>query len=109
MENEATAKPQKTIEYRTPTGGLFHVYCNNIQMATTSFDVRLMLGEIAEATPDKVIIEHRVQVAMTWIQAKILADFLRANVEAYESLNGPMQLPKNLEKITVPESFSAAK
>lgn len=109
MENEATTKPPKTIEYRTPTGGLSHVYCNNIQMATTSFDVRLMLGEIAEATNEKVIIEHRVQVAMTWIQAKILADFLRANVEAYESLNGPMKLPKNIEKITVPESFPSAK
>ncbi len=68
-----------------------------------------MLGEIAEATNEKVIIEHRVQVAMTWIQAKILADFLRANVEAYESLNGPMKLPKNIEKITVPESFPSAK
>ena|ERR1035437_6307353 len=109
MENEATAKPQKTIEYRTPTGGLFHVYCNNIQMATTSFDIRLMLGEIADSTNDKIIVEHRVQVAMTWIEAKILADFLRVNIEAYESLNGPLKPPKNLEKIISPETFPPAK
>jgi len=56
-----------------------------------------------------VVVEQRVQVAMTWIEAKIVADFLRANIEAYEALNGPLTLPKNLEKITVPETFAAAK
>ena len=109
MENEATTKPPKTIEYRTPAGGLLHVYCNNIQMATTNFDIRLMLGEIAESTNDKVIVEHRVQVAMTWIEAKILADFLRVNIEAYESLNGPLKPAKNIEKIISPETFGPAK
>jgi hypothetical protein len=78
-------------------------------MASTSFDIRLMLGEIAEVSDDKIIVEQRVQVAMTWIEAKILADFLRANVEAYESLNGPLKPPKNLEKILAPETFPIAK
>jgi hypothetical protein len=109
MENETTVKPQKPIEYRPPTGGLFHVYCNNIQMAGTNFDVRLILGEVAEVLPDKVIVEQRVQVAMTWIEAKILADFLRANVEEYEKLNGPLKLPKSLEKIIAPETFPPTK
>src|SRR5580698_5930291 len=104
MENETTVKPQKPIEYRPPTGGLFHVYCNNIQMAGTNFDVRLILGEVAEVLPDKVIVEQRVQVAMTWIEAKILADFLRANIEAYERLNGPMTMPKNIEGIFAPDT-----
>jgi len=109
MEIEATAKPQKKIEYRPPVGGLFHVYSNNIQMASTSFDVRLLFGEVSEVLDDKVIVEQRVQVAMTWIEAKILADFLRVNVEAYEKLNGPMTLPKNLEKVIAPETFQLSK
>jgi hypothetical protein len=109
MENETTAKPQKAIEYRAPVGGIIHAYCNNIQMASTSFDIRLMLGEIAESTEDKVIVEQRVQVAMTWIEAKILADFLRVNVEAYESLNGPLKPPRNIEKILAPETFGPVK
>jgi hypothetical protein len=109
MENEVTPKPQKAIEYRAPVGGVFHVYCNNIQMASTSFDLRLMLGEIAESTEEKVIVEQRVQVAMTWIEAKILSDFLRANVQAYEELNGKLELPKNIEKIVVPNTFSVPK
>jgi hypothetical protein len=54
-------------------------------------------------------VEHRVQVALTWIEAKILADFLRVNIEAYENLNGPLTLPKNLGKIIVPETSPTAK
>ena len=46
---------------------------------------------------------------MTWIEAKIVADFLRVNIEAYEKLNGPMTLPKDLEKIAVPDTFPTAK
>jgi hypothetical protein len=109
MENETIAKAPKAIEYRNPSTGLVHVYCNNIQMATTNFDIRLMLGEIAESTNEKVIVEQRVQVAMTWIEAKILADFLRVNIEAYESLNGPLKPAKNIEKIISPETFGPIK
>lgn len=107
MDAEAVPKPQKKIEYRAPVGGVFHVYCNNVQMASTSYDVRVMLGEISEVSDEKVIVEQRVQVAMTWVEAKILADFLRVNIEEYERLNGPMTLPKNLDKIVAPETFVA--
>ena len=109
METEADPKPQRKVEYRPPAGGLFHVYSNNVQMASTGFDVKVIFGEVAEVTDDKVIVEQRVQVAMTWVEAKIVADFLRVNIEAYEKLNGPMALPKNLERIIVPETFPVAK
>jgi hypothetical protein len=109
MDSEVVAKPQKKIEYRPATGGIIHTYCNNVQLASTSFDVRLMLGEVSEVSDDKVIVEQRVQVAMTWIEAKTIADFLRANVEEYEKLNGPLTMPKNLDKIIVPETFLGAK
>jgi hypothetical protein len=109
MNSEVVAKPQKKIEYRPATGGIIHVYCNNVQMASTSFDVRVMLGEVADVLDDKIVVEQRVQVAMTWIEAKIIADFLRANVEEYERLNGPLTMPKNLDKIVAPESFPTAK
>lgn len=109
METESTPKPQRKVEYRPPAGGLFHVYSNSVQMASTGFDVKVIFGELAEIADDKVIVDQRVQVAMTWIEAKIVAEFLRANVEAYEALNGPLTLPKNLDKIIVPETFPVAK
>jgi Protein of unknown function (DUF3467) len=111
METEATPtpKPQRKIEFQPPVGGLFHVYSNNVQMASTGFDVRVIFGEIIEVSDEKVIVEQRVQVAMTWIEAKIVADFMRANIEAYEKLNGPLTLPKNVDKIIVPDTFAVSK
>jgi Protein of unknown function (DUF3467) len=111
MENETTSKPQpqRMVEYRPQVGGLPHVYANNVQLASTNNDVRIVFGEVAEVAVDKVLVEQRVQVAMTWIQAKILADFLRANVEAYETLNGPLTMPKGIGKIIVPETCPATK
>jgi hypothetical protein len=105
---EAT-KPQRKIEYRLPADGLHQVYSNNVQMATTGFDVRILFGEIAEVLEDKVVVDQRVQVTMTWLEAKLLADFLQTNIKAFEDLNGPLKLPKNLDKIIVPETFAIQK
>jgi hypothetical protein len=57
--------------------------------------------------PDKskAIVEQRAQVTMTWIEAKLIGDFLQANVKAYEELNGQLKLLKNIEKMVVPETF----
>ncbi|MGA9393321.1 MAG: DUF3467 domain-containing protein [Candidatus Sulfotelmatobacter sp.] len=108
MDAEATPKPQKQIEYRTPQEGMLRVYCNNFAMATTSFDVRLVFGEVAEIKDDKVIVDQNVQVTMTWLEAKILADFLQANVKAHEEINGgAMKLPKNPEQVIVPNTFGS--
>jgi Protein of unknown function (DUF3467) len=106
MDSEATPKPQKQIEYRIPREGTLRVYSNNFAMASTSFDVRLLFGEVAEIQDDKVIVEQNAQVTMTWLEAKILADFLQANVKAHEEINGgPLKLPKNIDKIIVPNTF----
>jgi hypothetical protein len=102
---EESPKPPRQIEYRPPAGGLPRVYANNLQMATTGFDVRLIFGEVVDLLTDKAIVEQNVQVTMAWAEAKILADFLLANVTAYEALNGPIQLLKNVEEIIVPETF----
>lgn len=109
MDAEATPKPQKQLEYRQPMDGLIRVYSNNVAMASTSFDVRILFGEVAEIKEDKVIVDQNVQVTMTWLEAKILSDFLRANIEAYENLNGPLTLPKNVDRIVVPETFQVTK
>jgi hypothetical protein len=104
MEDESP-KRERVIEYRVPMDGLPKVYANNVQMSTTSFDVRILFGQIGDLTEDKVAIEQQVQVTMSWLEAKIFADFLWANIEAFEELNGPMKLPKNLTKIVTPETF----
>ncbi|MFZ0758460.1 MAG: DUF3467 domain-containing protein [Candidatus Sulfotelmatobacter sp.] len=106
MPDDEAPKPQKKLEYRPPPGGYVpRFYSNNVQMATTSFDVRIVFGEVVEVSDERAIIEQQVQVTMTWLEAKILADFLQANIKAHEELNGPLKLPKNPEKIIVPDTF----
>jgi len=99
------AKPQPTLVPRIPPEGILRVYSNNVQMATTSFDVRIIFGQIGEVLEEnKIVVDQAVQVTMTWLEAKILADFLQANIKAHEELNGaPIAVPKNLDKIIVPD------
>jgi hypothetical protein len=108
MENEK--KPDMALEYREKPGGVFRAYCNNVMMASTGFDVRIMFGEVIDVLPDKskAIVEQRAQITMTWIEAKLIGDFLQANVKAHEELNGPLKLPKNVDKIVVPDTFDMA-
>ena len=109
METEATTKPQRKIEYRVSPDGLVKVYSNNVQMATTSFDVRVLFGQVAEVSDEKLVIDQRVELTMTWLEAKILADFLQANIKSYEDLNGEIKLPKVPDKIVIPETFPIPK
>jgi hypothetical protein len=109
MTIEEAPKTEKPIEYRAPQGGVLRFYSNNVQLATTSFDVRMIFGEVIEVKPDKAIIEQNVQITMSWLEAKVLADFLQANIKALEELNGPIKLPKNLDKLIVPETFPTNK
>jgi hypothetical protein len=104
METEA-AKPQRQIEYRVPSSGIVRVYANNVQMASTSFDIRVLFGQVNEVSDDKVVVDQQVQVTMTWLEAKILAEFLLANIKVHEELNGPLKLPKNADTVVVPNTF----
>jgi hypothetical protein len=85
------------------------VYANNVQMATTSFDVRIIFGQVADVSDAKAIVEQTVEVTMSWLEAKILTDFLHANIKAFEELNGPLTLLKNIDQIVVPDTFGEGK
>jgi hypothetical protein len=98
-------KPQREIQYITPPEGLTRFYANNLAMGTTKFDVRIIFGEIRDVTPTMAVVDQRFQVTMCWTEAKLLADFLHANIKAFEDLNGPLKLPKIPEKVVVPVTF----
>ncbi len=109
MDTEPIVKPTREIEIQIPEGGLFKFYANNLQMASTAFDIRVLFGRVAGATETKVLIDQRVEITMTWLEAKVLADFLNTNIKAFEDLNGPLKLPKNLDKIIAPDTFGDSK
>lgn len=100
------AAQQRTVEYVSPPEGLTRYYANNIAIGTSKFDVRIVFGEIRDVTPTNAIVDNRCQVTVAWAEAKLLADFILANVKAYEDLNGPLKLPKIPEKVIVPSTFA---
>lgn len=100
---------QRQLEYRAAPEGMLRVYANNISMASTRFDLRIYFGEVAELTEEKAVIENRVQVTVTWHEAKLLADFLQANLKAFEELNGPLTLPNIPTQMIVPQTFAEPK
>jgi hypothetical protein len=108
-EEKPTTPPpvlqQRQVEYVTPPEGLTRFYANNIAMGTTKLDVRIIFGEIRDVTDTKAIVENRFQVTLAWAEAKLLGDFLQANVKAFEELNGPLTLPKIPTKVIVPVTF----
>lgn len=105
MTQAPTPAPQRKIEYVFPPNGVPNVYANNIAMGTTKFDVRMIFGEVRDISEAHIAIEQRVQVTMSWHEAKILADFLWANIKAYEELNGPLKLPQIPPKVITPDTY----
>jgi hypothetical protein len=49
----------------------------------------VIFGQVAEVSDDSAVADQRVQATMTWLETKILADFLRAKIKAHEDRNGP--------------------
>jgi len=99
---------QRRVEPRNAPDGLIRVYANNVALAATRFDIKIIFGEVAEIDAEKAAIQNNVQVTLSWFEAKLLGEFLQANVKAYEDLNGPLKLPKVQEKIVVPNTFPDA-
>jgi hypothetical protein len=53
----------------------------------------MIFGQIAEVTEEKTIVEQQLQVCVSWIEAKIIAEILLANIKDYEQRN--LNLPRS--------------
>ena len=95
MEDEKPQQspPSQKINYAEPPNGVPSFYANNCAILPGVFDIKLFFGEMTGATPEAVTILQKAEVAMSWLQAKILAKFLQANIDAFEKKNGPIRFP----------------
>ncbi|HUA18374.1 MAG TPA: DUF3467 domain-containing protein [Bryobacteraceae bacterium] len=89
---------QPKLEYVVPDpeGGIFTTYTNNIQLGFTHFDLRMLFGELVEATPERVVIEQRVQVTISYLQAKLLMLMLAQAIGQHEKGFGEVKIPDEL-------------
>jgi len=58
MDSEESTKPERKIEYRVPAAEVPRVYANNLQLGSTSFDVRIVFGEVVDVA-DAVLVNGR--------------------------------------------------
>jgi len=83
--------PVRRFEYKSPPAGIPSVYSNNIQLQQTVYDLRIVFGEVGSVTPEVAEVHQRVSVTMSWLEAKILSEFLSSYVRSFEEQNGPIQ------------------
>jgi hypothetical protein len=101
--------PAPQIENIPPPGGMPLVYANNIAIGNTVFDLRIIFGEIADATATKLTVNQRVQVTLSWHQAKVLSEFLSRHIRSYEEKNGTLVMPSLPGKVSVEGLIPSAK
>ena len=80
-------------------GGLLHTYANNINLDWTKHDIRLRFAEITllpeyKAKPGTQRIEERVSVSVSWSEAKAFHMLLGSVLQEFETLNGPIEIPR---------------
>jgi len=101
-----TDKKGRSVQVNNPPGGLPAVYANHVAFGATAFDVRLIFGQITDASAEQVTIDQAVLVTLSWAQAKILDGVLQANIKAYEEFNGEIKLPKiQPNALQMPDGF----
>jgi len=98
MPEEQKPLPQPKVEYVVPDpeGGIFTTYANNVQLGFTHYDLRMLFGELVDATPEKLVIEQRAQVTISYLQAKLLMMVLGQAITQHESLFGEVKIPPDM-------------
>ena len=70
-------------------------YANNIQLEPSSFDLKMVFGELSQ-TGGRVKIEQHTSITISWIEAKLLIYFLQIQIAGHELQHGKIRLPKNV-------------
>lgn len=86
---------QANVEFVVPDpdDALFTTYTNNIRLGWTHSDIRMLFGEIVDATPEKIIVEERAQITISYFQAKLLMLLLAQAIAQHESQFGEIKIP----------------
>ncbi len=91
QENSSAQASQPKLELVRDPKGILSIYCNNFHIGNTVFDLRLIFGELTDINEQRVEITQRVQVTMSWLEAKALAECLAVYVKSYEDSYGPIR------------------
>lgn len=74
----------KNVEYPS-------YYANFLGVGLSPFDISIILGEIAETTPNQITANPKAKVLLSPEQASNLIEMLTAALEAYSKAQGPLR------------------
>jgi Protein of unknown function (DUF3467) len=100
MPSNKEQSTEPKIDWVESKHGVFPFYANNVNLLWTPHDVRVKFGELVKVTeatedaPRVFTIEERVNVMMSWTEAKALQMMLADLVTRFEKLNGEITIPK---------------
>jgi hypothetical protein len=70
-------------------------YANNVRFEPNVWDLKIVFGELAADGPNGgSIVEQKIAVRLSWLQAKVMAIFLSINVSSHEEGSGPVRIPR---------------
>lgn len=71
------------------------VYANNVQVETSSLDIRLVFGQFDQQLGPSGILQ-KASVTVSWQEAKALANLILSNLAFYEAMNGRVRMPRGM-------------
>jgi hypothetical protein len=91
QESSSAPEPLRKLEFVKAPEGIRYTYANNFAIGHTVFDLRLIFGEVTDVDDKKIEITQRVQVTMSWLEAKALAESIAVYIKNYEDSYGPIK------------------
>jgi hypothetical protein len=90
QQEETTTRALQDLPIRQ-SADFAMVYANSAYFATLPWDLTVIFGQVVSVDPNNPYVEQRVAVTLSPQTAKLVLDFLRRNVAAYEQQYGEIR------------------
>lgn len=91
MSTDKAVVPPPQLTYERMED-FFEVYANNIFYETSSWDLKLIFGQLDQSEGKAKVAQHTA-VTVPWPLAKLMVYWLRGQIEAHELVNGKIRMP----------------
>ena len=92
MTKEAPVSPQPEFVKDEDFASL---YANHVWFESSAWDLNLIFGQLEPSKGPNTVRQHTA-IAISWMQAKLLAHFIEVNVVLHEGKSGKVEIPPYL-------------
>jgi len=107
MANEKAPQPNTIKDFRRDPADFVSRYANNVQVESSSFDVKMTFGILDQSALPKggtPAVDQHTAISMSWVEAKLLIYFLQLHIAGHEKENGKIRIPDNALPPELPEN-----